>query len=179
MRKGFALLMCGPDERKVVKALFASLGRDETEAPEMSVELNLLDKLKARTQLARQIDAAQHKVRKMKHDRRWMKETAEALGVELDSDFASGSENEELTAKRHKLPDAKTATLKAQLKQMLSQPLLAKGISARYITSGSRQIVDELLAGEFNENMLGVKKSEAGSELIMAKTRKHGKRNKR
>lgn len=52
----------------------------------MTIELSLLDKLKARIQLARQIDTAQHKVRKVKHDRRWLKETADALGIELDSD---------------------------------------------------------------------------------------------
>lgn len=43
---------------------------------------------------------------------------------------------------------AKTATLKAQLKQMLSHPLLAQGISAKYITSGSKPIVDDLIAGD-------------------------------
>ena len=106
MRKGFALLMCAPDERRVVKGLFSSLGRgnvfisentiwltllssisiDEGEIPDMTIELSLLDKLKARIQLARQIDAAQHKIRKVKHDSRWLKETADALGVELDSD---------------------------------------------------------------------------------------------
>ena len=40
------------------------------------------------------------------------------------------------------------AALKAELKRLLSQPLIAKGISTRYITSGSRPIVDDLLAGE-------------------------------
>ena len=38
--------------------------------------------------------------------------------------------------------------MKSELKHLLSRPLLAKGISARYITSGSRPIVDDLLAGE-------------------------------
>ncbi len=47
----------------------------------------MLDKLKARVQLARRIELAQHKTKKVKHDRKWVKETAEVLGVELDSDF--------------------------------------------------------------------------------------------
>ncbi|KAF8635393.1 hypothetical protein AX15_000394 [Amanita polypyramis BW_CC] len=148
MRKGFSLLMCAPDERKVVKALFGSLGRDGNEVPEMSVELSLLDKLKARVQLARQIDAAQHKVRKIKHDQRWMKETADVLGVELDSDIDSDLDGEKSSRKKQKVQDGKTAVLKAQLKQMLSQPLLARGISTKYITSGSKPIVDDLLAGD-------------------------------
>jgi hypothetical protein len=40
------------------------------------------------------------------------------------------------------------AALKAELRDLLSEPLVAKGISTRYITSGSAPIVDDLLAGE-------------------------------
>jgi len=54
----------------------------------MSIDLSILDKLKARVQLARKIETAQHKIKKVNHDQRWMKETADTLGVELDSDIA-------------------------------------------------------------------------------------------
>jgi ATP-dependent RNA helicase DDX24/MAK5 len=103
MRKGFSMLMCAPDERKVVRGLLSSLGRGElslssdalegdrsagdTEIPEMPIELFMIDKLKARVHLARQIDLLQHKIKKEKHERNWMTETAEALELELDSDF--------------------------------------------------------------------------------------------
>lgn len=53
----------------------------------MAVELDILDKLKARVQLARKIDQALHKVQKANHDRNWMKETAEAMELELNSDL--------------------------------------------------------------------------------------------
>jgi hypothetical protein len=53
----------------------------------MSIELNLLDKLKYRVQLARKIETTQHKIKKANHDRNWMKETAKAMELELDSDF--------------------------------------------------------------------------------------------
>ncbi|PFH50638.1 hypothetical protein AMATHDRAFT_144681 [Amanita thiersii Skay4041] len=172
MRKGFSLILCAPGERKVVTELFHSLGRDESKVPEMSVELDILDKLKARVQLARQIDRAQHKVKKVKYDQRWMRETAEALGVELDSDMECVLEDDKPSAKNQKVQDGKTAALKAQLRQLLSQPLLAKGISVRYITSGTRPIVDDLLAGEYNENMIGFKKAEAGIELNKPKKKK-------
>jgi hypothetical protein len=56
--------------------------------PDMITDLGLLDKLKARVHLARRIDQAQHKIRKANHDRNWMKETAEAMELELGSDFA-------------------------------------------------------------------------------------------
>lgn len=142
---------------------------EETDIPDMSVELSLLDKLKARVQLARKIDSAQHKIKKNNHERNWMKETAEAMEIELDSDFlrqatlrdsrypfradrtahsASEDEQDRPTKQKKKSGNAKTAALKAELKQLLSQPLIAKGISTRYITSGSRPIVDDLIAGE-------------------------------
>ena len=53
----------------------------------MDVELYLLDRLKARIQLARQIDSAQHKVKKENHEKNWLKETAEAMEIEIDSDL--------------------------------------------------------------------------------------------
>lgn len=51
-------------------------------------------------------------------------------------------------AQIRKSNDAKTASLKSELKHLLSQPLIALGISAKYITSGSRPIADDLIAGE-------------------------------
>ena len=61
---------------------------EEDEIAEMPVELYMLDKLKARIQLAREIDGAQHKAKKEKHERNWLKEAAEAMEIELDSDLA-------------------------------------------------------------------------------------------
>jgi len=98
------MLMIAPDERRVARALLNSLNRglsisslstklilttlqDVNKIPEISIELDILDKIKARVGLARKIDNAQHKAKKTNHDQKWMKETAEALGVELDSDF--------------------------------------------------------------------------------------------
>lgn len=59
----------------------------EDEIPEMPVELYMLDKLKARVALAREIDTAQHRVRKEKHEKNWLREAAEAMEIELDSDL--------------------------------------------------------------------------------------------
>jgi ATP-dependent RNA helicase DDX24/MAK5 len=59
----------------------------------------------------------------------------------------SGDEDKPVTQIR-KSKDAKMTALKAELKHLLSQPLIASGISAKYITSGSRPIVDDLIAGE-------------------------------
>ncbi|KAI0356068.1 DEAD-domain-containing protein [Trametes cingulata] len=174
MRRGFSLLMCAPDERKVVRALMHSLGRQEEEIPEMPVELYMLDKLKARIQLAREIDSVQHKVKKENHERNWLKEAADAMEIELDSDLASDDDGSAAapSKQKRKALAAKTAALKAELKAMLAQPLVARGVSTRYITSGVRSIADDLITGEYHENMVGLKKVEAGTDLVPAKVRK-------
>ncbi|KAF9239814.1 ATP-dependent RNA helicase [Melanogaster broomeanus] len=170
MRKGFSLLMCAPDERKVVRALLSSLGRHDSDIPEITVELTLLDNIRKRVQLARKIDSQQHRVKKQNHERKWLKETAEAMDIELDSDVMSASEDGSKPSKyQRKRVDGKTATLKAELKEMLSRPLLARGVSTRYITSGSRPIADDIIAGNVHETMLGLKKTEAGADIVTAK----------
>lgn len=173
MQKGFSLLMCAPDERRVVRTLLASLGRKDTDIPEISVELTLLDKLKHRILLARQIDSQRHKIKKQHHERSWLKETAEAMEIELDSDILSESTDENNPSKHQKKNnDAKIAALKVKLKELISQPLLSRGVSTRYVTSGSRPIADDIISGEVHDIMLGLKKSEAGNDLVAASKRK-------
>ncbi|ETW78187.1 hypothetical protein HETIRDRAFT_236608, partial [Heterobasidion irregulare TC 32-1] len=172
-RSGFSMLMCGPDERRLVRALLGSLGRQESDIPEMSVEHHLLDKLKPRLQLAKQIDKQQHQIKKANHERNWLKATAEAMDIELDSDFASSEEEDVGPTKREvKTQNSKTAALKGELKRLLAQPLVARGVSTRYITSGSRPIVDDILAGDYHEGMVGVKRTEATHDLVHTKKTK-------
>lgn len=49
---------------------------------------------------------------------------------------------------RKKNNDAKMAVLKAKLKELMAQPLLSRGVSTRYITSGSRPIADDIISGD-------------------------------
>ena len=60
---------------------------DESSIPALSIELSMLDKLKTRVQLARRIENTRHKIKKTNHNRKWMKETAETLGVDLELDL--------------------------------------------------------------------------------------------
>ena len=187
----------------------------------MNIELYMLDNLKTRVQLARQIDVAQHKVKKEKHEKNWLKETADAMGIELDSDFAdryarprpvclpvfeprrplSDAETRLTgpTKRQQKAADTRIKDQKLQLKQLLIQPLLAQGVSKRYVTSGSNPIAHELLAGESGSTicrcgdqtcaqwkpsplrtghgiMLGVKKTSARSDLSKGKGKRRSKK---
>ncbi|KAF8268903.1 ATP-dependent RNA helicase, partial [Lactarius quietus] len=165
-RAGFSLLICAPDERRVARALFGSLGRQVTDVGEMNVEHHLLDKLKRRLRVAKEIDGMQHRANKATHDKKWMRATADALDIELDSDYFTGAD------RSNKTRDSKLVQLKSELKELLNQPLIARGVSTRYITYGSRPVAPAILAGEYQEGMIGVEKADAGANAPPLKAKK-------
>ena len=55
----------------------------------MNVEHHFLDKLKRRLRVAKEIDTVQHRASKATHEKKWMRATADALDIELDSDYLS------------------------------------------------------------------------------------------
>jgi ATP-dependent RNA helicase DDX24/MAK5 len=57
---------------------------------------------------------------------------------------------------KNKGGSAKLKALKADLGELLHQPILARGISAKFITSGSRPIVDDLLRGDSMSHYIGL-----------------------
>jgi hypothetical protein len=58
----------------------------DDELPELPIEHGMLDKLKKRIQVARQIDSANHKVKKDNHEKSWVKEAAEALELDMEDE---------------------------------------------------------------------------------------------
>lgn len=62
--------------------------------------------------------------------------------------LCSESDDEtKLSTQKRKAKDYKMQSMKAELKHLLAQPLLARGVIKNYITSGSVSIVDDLIAG--------------------------------
>ncbi|KAI0300155.1 DEAD-domain-containing protein [Multifurca ochricompacta] len=171
-RIGFSLLMCAPDERRVARALFGNLGRQVTDIPEMNVEHYFSDKLKRRVRVAKAIDTIQHRANKATHERTWMRATAKALDIELDSDCQSDDHHGVPKKRKSEARDTRLGRLKAELKELLKQPLVARGVSMRYITSGSRPIAHDIVAGENHEGMLGVRKTDVWTDSA---PRKEGK----
>jgi len=54
--------------------------------PELEIEPGFLPKLKERIRIAKEIEKAQHQVKKVNHERSWIKEVAEAMDVDIDPD---------------------------------------------------------------------------------------------
>jgi ATP-dependent RNA helicase DDX24/MAK5 len=106
----------------------------------------------------------------------------------ISDDRAGGSKRQ---IKAH---EAKLGQLKAELGELLKQPLVARGVSTRYVTSGSNPIAHDMLAGECgwldvlktlylsdsqtdHEGMIGVRKTEAGADIAPGKGRTVTKEN--
>ncbi|KAL8814539.1 MAG: hypothetical protein Q9223_006250, partial [Gallowayella weberi] len=87
---GTSVLLCSPDEVQGLKQLVKTLGEPGPQTLEL--DRGIVARLKARTTLAKNIAEAETTNRKSAHDDRWLKETAEILGVEFDpEEFADDS----------------------------------------------------------------------------------------
>jgi len=84
----------------------------------------------------------------------------------LDSDLASDGEG---SNKRKEKESQQSLAMKAELKRLLAQPLLASGAYKKYLTSGSRSFVDELLNSQPGEGLMGFSRTDAKSDLLGGK----------
>lgn len=120
--------------------------------------------------------------------------------TELSCRISASEDGGGPTKHEKKRINAQIAVLKAELKAMLSRPLIARGVSTRYITSGSRPIADDILAGNgesrwfllmtgkkrngvhlgadlnpnfiVHETMLGLTRTDAGSDLVSVRRKR-------
>ncbi|KIO19922.1 hypothetical protein M407DRAFT_30408 [Tulasnella calospora MUT 4182] len=162
-QSGFSLLLVGPDERKAMRLLLQSLGRAEDDIPDLQLDLDIIDRLKHRVSLARRIDAVVHKHTKADHEKNWLKQAAKDLDVEIDPDFVhiEDEDGDERAYRKKKKEKEDAAALKRELEFLLKQPLVANGVRAKYITSGARSVVDNLISGRGHEKIVGVNKAAA------------------
>ena len=97
--------------------------------------------------------------------------------------------------RKRKEHDSKIYRMKSQLNELLSHPVVARGISMKYPTSGSISIAEDLLNGTgslklsfttqiivfkmtrtVHESMLGIGKSSAGDAIVAKQSRPPKKR---
>lgn len=105
--------------------------------------------------LAKKIDDTTHKTSKAKYDSNWEKEAAEALGVDLESDHEETQYNsrgqKKKKAAHSELDEREENTLqkqKSELKRLLAQPLMSRGISSKYLTTNESSLAHEMVHDE-------------------------------
>ncbi|EIM19858.1 P-loop containing nucleoside triphosphate hydrolase protein [Wallemia mellicola CBS 633.66] len=170
-RSGLAVMFVCPEERRMSNDLLKQLNRDNG-LSHLQIQFNILDQLKARINLATKIEATRHKTTKAKFDSNWEKEAADALGVDLDSDHEETQYNLRGQKKKRvgvaNLTDKEENALekqKAELKNLLSQPLMIRGVSSKYLTTNQSTLANEMVNNDNHKNILGVSKSTALNDL--------------
>ncbi|WWC66623.1 uncharacterized protein I206_100526 [Kwoniella pini CBS 10737] len=181
--EGFALQICCPEEKNIQKSLMKNLGRIH-EIPELSIETDFLPKLKERIKLAKEIELAEHSKSKSLHDKNWLIETAELMDIDIDPDMFSDKEEEDkdlpfsrkIKQKKGMKKSIDLKGLRNKLKELLNEKLIARGISAKYPTSGSKVIIDDLLRQTGHATLLGAGTKKAYDEVQGAKRKLGQKR---
>jgi ATP-dependent RNA helicase DDX24/MAK5 len=164
----------------------------DTELPDLPIEAGFLPPLRERIRLAREIEKAQHTAKKDTHDRSWLREAAEAMDVDIEPGMFSDddldpdmpfhrNDGDSHSHQPHKSQsqrgrgergEAAVAALKAKLAHVLAQPLIARGVSAKYPTSGSIVIVDDLVWSAGHGTLLGAGTGKAYDDIATVKAKK-------
>jgi ATP-dependent RNA helicase DDX24/MAK5 len=156
---GLSILLCAPEEVIPTRRLISKVHTQNKGSGKsffvqtLEMDRKLVGRLKPRITLAKKIaDAGLAKEKGNKEDD-WMRNAAEELGVDYDSDEMDkagkwggrGSGRKEKQKEARSLTKADLAGLRAELRELLSKRVNA-GVSEKYIATGMVDI-DELLRG--------------------------------
>lgn len=82
--RGVSILLCCPSEKIGLKKMFAKLDKDLGGMLSFPIERHLLEKVRVRVSLAKRIADSGLATQKTNHEKNWLAEAADDLGVELD-----------------------------------------------------------------------------------------------
>ena len=165
-RSGESILVCAPEEvqgvRRLVAKIHARNALDQEEGSRKSFYIRTLEldrrivaRLKPRVSLSKKIADAGVSKEKKAHEDNWLRNAAEELGVDYDSDEFAADKGSKKGRGQGRLKREKEArslskgdlgALRAELNEELKKRVNI-GVSEKYLTMGSVDI-DELLAGE-------------------------------
>ncbi|KAI8965132.1 ATP-dependent RNA helicase MAK5 [Daldinia sp. FL1419] len=162
-KTGLSILLCAPEEVVPTRRLIAKVhsstdkGSKNFFVQTLDMDRKLVNRLKPRVTLAKKIaDAGLAKEKGSKEDD-WMRNAAEELGVEYDSDEIQqvgkwggrGGGRKEKQNQARALTKAELGAMRAELRELLSKRVNA-GVSEKYIATGMVDM-DELLRGAKGE----------------------------
>lgn len=163
-RSGLSVLLCAPEEvvstRRLIAKVHASAKPNSGISRKadyfirtVDIDRRLVNRLKERVTLAKKIADTQLAKEKGSKEDDWMKNAAEELGVDFDSDDLEqmgkwggrGSGRKLKQDEARALSKGEVGVLRAQLKQLLSKRVNS-GVSENYLANGNIDM-DELLRG--------------------------------
>ncbi|KAL1871640.1 ATP-dependent RNA helicase [Diaporthe australafricana] len=172
-QSGLSVLLCAPEEVVSTRRLVAKVHATARPGSGLSrksdffirtldVDRRLVNRLKERLTLAKRIADTQLAKEKGSKEDDWMRNAAEELGVEYDSEDLEqmgkwggrGSGRKIKQDEARAMSKAEVGVLRAQLRQLLSKRVNA-GVSEKYIAGGGGVDMDELLKEGVKGNFLG------------------------
>ncbi len=168
---GASVLICSPEEVQGMRRLVAKVHATATTNPDgnksrgirtLDIDRRIVGRLKPRTVLAKQIADAGRAKEKKGHEDKWLRDAAEELGVDYDSEEfekeAGGMKGKGHGRKKKEeqargLSHGAVGGMKAELRAMLARRVNV-GVSERYLSAGGLD-VEELLEGGGREEFLG------------------------
>ncbi|RDW81468.1 ATP-dependent RNA helicase MAK5 [Aspergillus mulundensis] len=164
---GRSVIICSPEEMTGVVRLAAKVhanmaNRKKLPLESLELDRRVVSRVKPRVALAARITDANIAKEKVTTEDNWLRNAAEDLGVEYDSDeFDEGQGWGRGRGRGRKERDRQVAStskaelvgLRAELNELLSQRVNL-GVSERYLTTG-RVDIEALLRGENKDSFLG------------------------
>ncbi|KAI8631216.1 DEAD/DEAH box helicase [Xylariaceae sp. FL1651] len=162
-KTGLSILLCAPEEVTPTRRLIAKIHSETKKSKKnffvqtLDMDRKLVNRLKPRVTLAKKIaDAGLAKEKGSKEDD-WMRNAADELGVEYDSDELEeagnwggrGGGRKKKQKEARAMTKAELGAMRAELRELLSKRINS-GVSERYIANGLVDI-DGLLRGAKGE----------------------------
>ncbi|KAL7622141.1 ATP-dependent RNA helicase [Parahypoxylon ruwenzoriense] len=163
-KTGLSILLCAPEEVTPTRRLIAKVHANSEKRSKknffvqtLDMDRKLVNRLKPRVTLAKKIADAGLAKEKGNKDDEWMKNAAEELGIEYDSDEMQqvgkwggrGGGRKEKQTQARAMTKAELGALRAELRELLSKRVNT-GVSEKYIATGMVDM-DELLRGAKGE----------------------------
>ena len=122
-QEGVSFILEGPEDFRNYKKISQVLKLNE-DIPTLHIENGYLHGIKERVRLAREINKEEHHLRRENADNSWIKRTAVAMDIDLDTTSSKMSKSQKL----------KLNQKRKQLQKLLKTELIPKGFSGSYPT---------------------------------------------
>ena len=122
-QEGVSFILEGPEDFRNYKKISQVLKLNE-DIPTLHIENGYLHGIKERVRLAREINKEEHHLRRENADNSWVKRTAVAMDIDLDTTSSKMSKSQKL----------KLNQKRKQLQKLLKTELIPKGFSGSYPT---------------------------------------------
>ncbi|KAH3660506.1 hypothetical protein OGAPHI_007092 [Ogataea philodendri] len=162
-KEGVSIILCSPNEASgPLKQLRKTVSnKDVDDMKTLPLEMEILDQLRERLELSAKLAQAEINNQVVNKEKSWIEKAADELGIEdlsdLEEDDFLKRDRKRKEGKQLSKQDSKV--LRAQLKQLLNQPL-RKGGRRSYIAGGLTNVADILARGS-QSNILGYNHKDA------------------